>query len=92
MIHFKRYSKKYKVVSFISMLGLFLFARPFVYNDKIVKREFLVLGEVLTAPNTINEQYEIIKTYEQDSIAERDPKFKRILFWNQVRKKTAKLL
>ena len=32
--------------------------------------------------------HELMKTYEQDSITESDSKFKRILFWNEVREKT----
>jgi hypothetical protein len=69
------------------MLGLILFARQFVYNNKKSETRILSARRSVRkepAPNAANEKYEIIKTYEQDSIAERDPKFKRILFWNEV--------
>ena len=43
----------------------------------------------LNLPPVLNYSiHEMMKTYEQDSITESDSKYKRILFWNEVRKKS----
>lgn len=43
----------------------------------------------LNRPPVLNYSiHELMKTYGQDSITESDSKYKRILFWNEVRKKS----
>jgi hypothetical protein len=56
----------------------------FINPDQFLKAKF-ENGTVLGEPNVMtDERYRLVERYEQDTLADADPPFKRILFWNDV--------